>query len=344
MENLLKILESVLGESKCGISENNQLQVQFRCPICGDGSENEQMKLELNLRRGIFRCWRCCETHGTQGFISKLLKQVGGSDVVRSYNNQIKEIKKSKEYQLNFENGDFFIQEDIDEKLKFPENTYDFKFDNNFKEKSALDYLVGRGYNHNFIQKYGFKYTTHDCPNINFRNRIIIPSYDKYDELNYYSARDYIGKAKQKYYNAEDTNKLKIIFNENFINPDADIILAEGIFDAMSLPNALPLMGKTLSSVSEIYNYLIKYPTQNIIIFLDNDAMADAQKIAQKLNNAGLCGRIKIIDSEDLRQKIVHGKKIELKKLDPGELYKKFGVRGVSWALKNAINFEDDCF
>lgn len=67
--------------------------------------------------------------------------------------------------------------------------------------------------------------------------------------VNYFVSRliNENNKKVSKYLNPE-INKDKIIFNEGLLNFDSTIYLVEGSFDSISLINAVPMLGKTLSS------------------------------------------------------------------------------------------------
>jgi len=144
----------------------------------------------------------------------------------------------------------------------------------------------------------------------------------------------------QKYMNPGDFKRKEMIFFENMLSFDSDIILVEGPVDAMSLVNAVPLMGKSLNKDYYLFECLLKLSTQDIIVFLDNDATEDCKQICKKLSDAGLCNRVKYVPTEELRLKIIESKKIELKKLDPGKLFEIGGYKAVSWALKSCKIYE----
>lgn len=342
LDSLVEILELFLGESKNGVSDNGQ--IQFNCPACsedsgmpdGDGKYN----LEVNLLRGQYRCWCCEYTNDMSGRLSNLIKKYGGEKLLYQFREEVKSIKKSKEYELHFVQEDLVFEEDEDLIIKLPEKTFDFLFDGNKRELKALEYLKGRGFTESMIIKFDLKYTDGYCSNRNFRNRIIIPSYGKYGELNYYTGRDYTDKSFRKYYNLEDSNRKEIIFNEKLINWDGDIVLLEGPFDHLVVPNSEPLLGKVINSDFYLFDCIIKKSTQNIIVFLDDDAMSDALNICNRLSCYELCGRLKIVPTRNLLKELNKSDNLSLKKLDPGKLFELKGPKGISWALKKAEDFQ----
>jgi DNA primase len=138
------------------------------------------------------------------------------------------------------------------------------------------------------IEKYGIGF----CDKGSHSGRIVIPSYDKEGELNYYIARSWNPTSKAKYKNPE-AEKDKIIFWENLIDWDKDVYLVEGAFDGLFLPNSIPMLGKHMSEL--LFETIYKKAKSNIIICLDADAWSNALKLYHELNGGELWGRIKII-------------------------------------------------
>lgn len=121
-----------------------------------------------------------------------------------------------------------------------------------------------------------------------YENRIIIPSYDENNRLNYFIARSYLVKTKRKYMNPE-AQKETIIFNEKLINWDEPVYIVEGAFDSIFIPNAIPMLGKFMSEYlfDKLYNNAKK-----IIIVLDPDAWIDQERLFHRLNCGKLMGKV----------------------------------------------------
>lgn len=353
-DSLLRVLETFLGSSKSGFSSNGQ--TQFCCPQCSEdeGVESDgKYNLEINIfkKGGTYRCWKCDQENGMYGKLSNLIKKYGGDELLGQYRNAIKDIKRTREYELIIEENDYKLDEDEEFKVKLPEKTYDFKFDGNKREAKALAYLRHRFNNHTeyFIKKYDLKYTDNYCPEpimkgkptYIFKNRIILPSYDKYNNLNYFTSRDYSGNSKNKYFNCGDNvEKTEIIFNENLINWDGDIVIVEGPFDHIVVPNSTLLLGKSLRKGYHLYDSIIKNSTQKIIVFLDDDAENDAIRVCNELSCYETCGRLQVVPTKKLKDELNSKKKdLNLDKLDPGKLFELYGTKGISWALKKAEEF-----
>lgn len=322
---LKSLLEFFLGESKKDLDESYQLQ--FACPRCvenkGDG-EKRKYNLEVNLKKGLFNCWSCGqyddEMHGS---ILKLIKLYGNNSIINDYKSTVKELQQSKLYQLNFDKNDFDIDFTIPEvkEVSLPKNYSIFK-ENDKTAYRPLVYLTNRGITLDIIKKYRIGYTKYDENNKQLSSRIIIPSFNAYGELNYWTGRDFTDiNGRQKYYNPIIERK-DLIFNEEKIEWDADITLVEGPFDHIVVPNSIPLLGKVLKTDFKLYQYLLVKANANINIFLDGDAFDDVKKLYQLLNHDRLYNKIRYIpvNNDD----------------DPSVIYQKEGNKGIIKHLKNA--------
>jgi DNA primase len=276
---LLEILRSVLGKEKHHYDLKHQ--ITFDCPICsfdikgldqGDGKGN----LEVNTERLIYKCWSCGDSHGTHGPVGKLIDLWGNK-------------KQKKIFDLINPKDDEIIKPKI-KKIRLPEGYTKFKDSNPIliHHKEAYNYLKKRGVTNDIIEKFDIGYTVEG----DFKNRIIIPSYNSKNELNYFIARSWV-KTKMKYKNPT-IPKDTIIFNESRIDFNKDIYLLEGAFDFIFVENSIPLLGKHVSPL--LFERLYNEAKQNIIIALDGDAFTDAQKLFHELNGGTLFGRIKLLE------------------------------------------------
>lgn len=275
-EVLIELLRDVLGDEKQHYDSKGQ--ISFDCPVCaaekgvqGDGKGN----LEVNYFRGVYKCWACAETNGTQGVLGKLFDQFGN--------------KKQKQLWDLLRPEDDSIREKPKVKLRMPEGYTKFRDSNILfiPHREAINYLYSRGITDEMIEKYDIGYTVKG----DYAYRIIVPSYDEEDELNYFVGRAWVNK-KMKYKNPP-TPKDEIIFNESRINWDEDVYLCEGVFDGFFLPNPIPMLGKILSE--KLFGTLYDKVKGNIHICLDGDAWDSAIKLYHNLNGGRLYNRIKII-------------------------------------------------
>ena len=331
LEKLYNILAVFLGEAKNGFDEDN-LQYQFPCPHCIEKygwQEARKYNLEVSLAKngGVFQCWRCASEGDDlmHGSIKKLIKAFGNETLFNEYMQTMRSIRDSELYKLNFGNIDIDTSIVEKEELKFP-STYKRFIEGKPYYKWAFNYLKERGIGWDIINKYEIGYTLKEEENKKSSFRIIIPSYNKFGELNYWVGRDYLPKndkfERVKYDNPK-TEKKSIIFNEEKIQWDADITLVEGPFDHIVVPNSIPLLGKALNKDYELYWNLVSKANGNVNIWMDNDIKDNGKEIYSLLNHGRLYGKIRFIN-------------VDLGK-DPSEIYQKYGYKGIVKCLQNTI-------
>jgi DNA primase len=265
-EVLVDLLRDVLGHEKQHY--DSKKQISFDCPVCA-------AEKGVDYFRGVYKCWACAETHGTQGVLGKLFDKFG--------------TKKQKQI------WDLLKPEEEGEKekpkiyLRLPQGYTKFK-DSNIRfipHREAINYLYSRGITDEMIEKYDIGYTVSG----DYAYRIIVPSYNEDGYLNYFVSRAWVPK-KMKYKNPS-VPKEEIIFNESRVDWTKDIYLCEGVFDAFFLPNPIPMLGKFLST--NLFQKLYDNAEGNLHICLDGDAWTDALKLYHNLNGGKLYNRIKII-------------------------------------------------
>ena len=287
-EIILNIISDFLGTPKK--SYENKGQYGFNCKECDDG--RNKGNLEVNIYQGVWKCWSCSEINDTHGTIQKLVKRYGNK-------------KQLKLINIFIPSEDNKIAKKKIPKLKLPEHFKKFNEVSSIYpvRRQAYNYLTNRGITDEMIERYGIGF----CDNGSHSGRIIIPSYDKKDELNYYIARSWDLHSRAKYKNPE-AEKDKIIFFESLIDWEKDITLVEGAFDSIFIPNSIPMLGKHMSSL--LFDTLYEKAKGEITIALDGDAYENTIKLYHELNGGNLYGRIRVVklpldkDIADLRGNI----------------------------------------
>jgi DNA primase len=277
VEVLVELLTDVLGNPKNHYE--SKAQISFDCPVCanekgldkGDGKGN----LEINYSKHVYKCWVCGESEGTQGPLGRLFDKHGTKEQKKVYN-----LIKPEELK---------VQEAKKNQLKLPEGYTQFKDSNPrfIPHAEAYRYLKNRGITDEIIEKYQIGYTVSG----DFAYRVIVPSFDKNNRLNYFIARSWVPN-KMKYKNPTAA-KDEIIFNESRIDWFKDVYLVEGAFDGFFLDNSIAMLGKKMSSL--LFETLYENALGKIIICLDEDAWEDALKLYHELNGGRLYNKIKII-------------------------------------------------
>ena len=318
------IIENIFGDVK-GLKVSEQLQVN--CPRCqereGLAYPDGKFNLEINTARRKFRCWKCDEPRFS-GSLGKLIWTFGTSidyDLYKSYASIYPEYEG--------------YEDEEDEKeyvaVKLPEEMI------LFSEMDALDtehfeaynYLINdRMISRDIILRYRLGF----CTKGKYEKRIIIPSYDKNGNVNYFVGRNYDVADKKKHpYDNPKSDKDKIIFNEGFVNWDSTVYLVEGAFEMLSFPvNIIPMLGKTISTT---LFFKLKELKPNVVVLLDPDAHKNAIELYYTLHDI-------YVDCEE-RVKIV---KIPYEK-DMDLLRKKRGIDEVIKSLRGARGLTvDDYF
>lgn len=320
-DKLITLLTSFLGNygKHCGE------WYSFNCPCCAEISGVEydnKHNLEINVEpdKMIFHCWKCGESNNMKGRLSNLIKRYGGNEVYNEYKEIINEYKSSQLYTLS---NNCNLSNDIitTESIKLPKLFKQLER-NDYKGKEAYEYLNKRGIDWNLIKKYNIGYIGNEYnTDYTMKNRIVVPSYNEYCDLNYWVGRDYTGKSKLRYKNPK-LEKKSFVFNEKYINWYEDITLVEGVFDHIVVPNSIPLLGKNLDNSFIHYNKLLEKSRSNINVFLDDDALINAKKIYKLLNNTNLKNRIRLIECPN--------------GYDASQIYQEFGSKGILNVLRSA--------
>ena len=108
---------------------------------------------------------------------------------------------------------------------------------------------------------------------------MVIPSFNENGYANYYVARSY-GFEWPKYKNPPASRD--IIFNELYVDWEDDIIIVEGVFDAIKAGNGIPLLGSTLRPTSKLFEAIVR-SKQKVFLALDADAADKERKLANLL-------------------------------------------------------------
>jgi len=259
---LLGALENALGKSQKRARDNHA----FYCPFC----KHKKMKLEIKLGtdsegKNPWECW-VCRTRGRT--IKSLLYQLKYSK------EQAQEILKY----VHKGDTSFYTQETS---VSLPK---EFRSINDLSPTSIMgrklrNYLHKRGISDLDILRYNIGF----CDKGEYTGRIVIPSYDENNNLNFFVARTY-EDSWIKYKNPEASKD--IVAFENQINWNQPVILVEGVFDAMAVRrNAIPILGKSLPKA--LLKKIVSAGSEDIYIALDGDAKKQALSYSEQLLDMG---------------------------------------------------------
>jgi len=269
--NLISLLSQILGDYK----EFGKGEVYFTCPFC----HNHKRKFAVNIVKNAFHCWHC----GAKGrSLITLFKRL---DVSPS---QLKELRSL----LSDDQINNYIEEETNTDLYLPPGFKPLWVPNkSIHYVNAIKYLKNRGITGYDIIRYQMGYTM-DGP---YASRIIIPSYDCNNKLNYFLARSFY-ESGLKYKNPP-VSKNVIVF-ENQINWKMPLVLCEGVFDAIAIRrNAVPLLGKFVPR--KLLKMMIKNQVKEVFVALDDDAITEAREIEQNLSQYGIDVKLVNLDKKD---------------------------------------------
>tara|TARA_R100000234_G_scaffold119477_1_gene102519 strand:- start:311 stop:1270 length:960 start_codon:yes stop_codon:yes gene_type:complete len=246
----------------------------FTCPKCN----HHKKKLSVNIDKNMFKCW-ICEYRGTN--IGRLVKKYADFSLIskwRELTGQV-EIDRFDEIIATLFPED---TEEVEEIVKLPNEFISLAN----KSKSVLsvkarNYLLGRGVDNEDILFWKIGY----CPSGEYAGRIVIPSFSKSGDCNYFIARTYRGDWR-KYMNPP-ASKSKIVFNELYIDWNEDLTLTEGVFDAIVAgKNSVPILGSSLKEQSKLFKSIITNDTP-VYVALDPDAQKKASYLIENLVKYG---------------------------------------------------------
>lgn len=254
MSNLLLALRP-LGDYK-----ERYKQIKFNCPRCEEsGSATDKFNLEVQSEALMFKCWAC----GYHGYITKLIREYGNKDFESQFKPTNNFEFSSKEYKGI-------------EKIEFLRKI-------NKTDEEIINYLFLRGINFEDYDFYNIKY----CYSGKYKNCIVFESYTTEKILDFWIAHDW----KQKKYHKPDGVSIDVVFWGDKIDPHFPIILVEGIYDSVVIPNSIPMLG--LDLYPELFNFI---EGKNVILLVDE--VVNVFKIRQ------LETRIKLVANSFVRLQI----------------------------------------
>lgn len=261
---IISILNDTLG---VGSSLKGDEQAHH-CPFC----HHHKKKLQVNLETQQWHCW-VCDAKGKR--IQGLLKKL-----------HVDSHKLKKVYEIY---GDDYVVYSNDSE----EEQIELRLPNEFKSllvepkginptfRKVKHYADVRGITKEDVIRYNIGY----CDSGLYNGRIIIPSYDFDNKLNYFIARSVFEDEPYKYKNPPVSKN--VIMFENQINWNEPITIVEGAFDAMAVKrNAIPILGKFIPK--KLMDSIYKKEVKHINILLDKDAQQQALHYVVQLGNQGI--------------------------------------------------------
>jgi DNA primase len=263
-EKKIIALKDVLGDDCWQKSD----EIIFHCknPKGCNGTHHKK-KLSVNLKTDAFHCWVC--GWGNRGSIEPILRLKRDTDYYAEYVSEHGNKEKPKEVKQ-------YDTPTLPSEYRSLSVVHRSPWFN-----QAMAYLANRGLSHSDVILYKLGY----CEDGPYRNRIIVPSFDEYGELNFVVGRSFY-QTDMKYKHGNYSKD--IIFNDYMIDWSEPITLVEGPFDMMKArPKSIPIMGVFLQPSSKLFQKIVQKKVP-VYIALDNDAMPNILRLAEDLMRHGV--------------------------------------------------------
>jgi hypothetical protein len=241
-------------------------ELLFQCPACG----HRKRKFSVNLDKNVYKCW-ICSYRGRD--IRRVVRRFGSYVQLQRWDAITDRTDISRFSEL-FMEKDEDAPEDI--KVDLPEEFVSLANKGlSFASKRPLRYLAERGVTREQIIRWKIGY----CYDGEYGGRIIVPSFGPKGYLNYFVARSFVGH-RMKYRNPRSSKN--IAFNDLFTNWNDDLVIVEGVFDAIRAGNSVPILGSTLRRDSDLLRKIVLNDTP-CYVALDPDAAEKERKIITTL-------------------------------------------------------------
>lgn len=269
---------------------SNEDRIRTLCPMCEDTTGH----LYILLSEGLAYCQRCkYDPKSPTRFIADV-EGVSTHDVIKMAGEGISYLNVSVEEVVES------LFEEEDDSFSYKTVTLDHMFVpvwerlNIFPLDAAISkaqqYLEDRGVTLRQMKQYDIRY----CYDGEYSGRVVVPCFYNGDMVTFV-ARDIFGSSSRKYLNPIGNKQSDFLFNFDNINSD-EIILTEGVFDAISASEVAPSVasfGKSLSSRQiELLNGF-----KRVVFYWDRDAYPQVESYAPKLQ--GECWVALHADGED---------------------------------------------
>lgn len=269
----LSIINVVLNER--GIRKKGD-NYAYNCKKCLEKKRN----LEVNVKTQLFNCWVC-------GFKGRKIRNLLLS--LKAPQHYVSEIDSI----YGYAETNYYQNDDVEEIVTLP---LEFRslanHTNSIEYKQAMWYAKNRGITIEDIIKYNIGY----CEEGEYKNRVVIPSYDSDGKLNFFSSRAYYDSCTLSYLNSETSKD--IVGFELFVNWNEPIVICEGAFDAIAIKrNVIPLFGKIIPD--NLLLKIIKNSVKEIFLVLDNDALKSTIEISENFLSEGKTVRVVLLKDKD---------------------------------------------
>jgi len=264
----VELLKEILGASTRSGDE-----ILFKCVYCN----HHKKKLSLNFQKNKFKCWIC----NRAGSITRIVKRLGSFLQQQRWRDLTGIVEVTEFEKIIRENGIQQLEQAEETVLQLPEEFQSLCNRNiSLTTSQPLGYLRKRGIEKSDILRWKIGY----CQSGQYEGRIVIPSFNMDGKVNYFIARSY-DRNWRKYMNPPESKN--IIFNELMVDWEDDIVLTEGVFDAIKINNSIPLLGSSLNETGKLFQQIIKHDPR-VYMAMDPDAESKEYAMMESLLKYGI--------------------------------------------------------
>ena len=271
-EKLANYITSVFPEAK---RKGDEIIVD--CPICYDTKKH----LYINIVKKVVHCFRCGYSATVKRFLRENNLLIGppeNFDILDVLDSGFVSLVKRENEQKNVSLPEFM-------------DVLDFE-DASWLGRIAVQYLKSRGVTDGQIRRHKIGY----CYSGKYAGRIIVPIF-MFGELVYWIARIIehptvrlqVAKHPDRKVLNPSVSKRSILFNYDTAKLSDEVVVCEGVFDALAIENvgqsAVALLGKEMTDEQAML--LTALNCEKITVCLDADAYENALLAAEKLDRFG---------------------------------------------------------
>ncbi len=262
----------------------DKININVVCPICtqNEGVDSTKKKLAIKIDSGILHCWKCGYRARSIYGLLKRYKPHQAEEFIKTFNaaSLISDAEEAafeaQQEAIELPRGFQLLAEYYDE----PEAPYYIR--------QAVKYLKQRGITYRDFWYFKLGITALD---LNYKNRILIPSHDQDGNLNFFTSRTHRPSVKPKYFNPR-FHRETVIINDINIDWSDELTIVEGPFDLFKVnDNATCLLGKELTKEYALFQKIATNKTP-VLLCLDNDAKRASLEVARLLNSYSVSVRV----------------------------------------------------
>ena len=238
-------------KSTYGLSQSTKGWYALDCPFCL-GKKKSAVHFDYEL----VKCWKCLY----RGYLINFVMEIEGLE----YASAIMVIDRYEEIDIDFDvlQG---IHTDKIVKISLPKTFRTIMAETGTLGIRARRYLLHRKFDINYLDSRGVGF----CNDGQYCGYIVVP-FKRRNRLYYFVGRSFMNH-RIKYLNPKTEEygigKSELLFNEDELEINDTIFITEGIFDALTLKNAVAILGLSLSDQQK--SKILKSNCAKVVIALD---------------------------------------------------------------------------